>query len=460
MPLQLETGSRRINILTDTVRRLIRRHATVNLVKIIKKTHEADLALIFKNLSRHDGLVLFELLPDPEVAADVLSEMEQEVRSFYLETLDPERLASLFQEMSPDDAAAIVEEISDEERRARILELMKKEDSDEVEELLSYGENTAGRIMSPDFLALPSTMEAGEAIRQLRKASEAEMVFYVYVANEEGQLAGVVSLRELVTRPPETILANIMNPDVVRVEAHQDQEEVASLVAHYNILAIPVVDEAGKMVGIITVDDVIDVMRDEATEDILKMVGTREEDITTTSAFRSARLRLPWLFVAWIGGVIASQVIGLFNETIKAVPALAAFIPVVVGMGGNIGTQAASITVRGLATGRVEIGQTLRYVLKEVSVGLLLGFTYGILLATVSGLLNRGASGFVPWRLGLATGLGIMTTMLLASIMGSALPIFFQRLRIDPAIASGPFVTTTIDIVGVTAYFFIAFTVI
>jgi len=460
MPLPVETGSRRINILTDTVRRLIRRHATVNLVKIIKKTHEADLALIFKNLSRRDGLLLFELLPNPEVAADVLSEMEMEVRSYYLEVLDPERLANIFQEMSPDDAAAIMEEIADEGRRTRILELMKEEDSDEVEELLSYGENTAGRIMSPDFLALPQNMDAGEAIRQLRKASEAEMVFYVYVVNEDGRLVGVVSLRELVTRPPETLLANIMNPDVVRVEAHEDQEEVATLVAHYNILAIPVVDEAVKMVGIITVDDVIDVMRDEATEDILKMVGTREEDITTTSAFRSARLRLPWLFVSWIGGVLASQVIGAFDETIKTIPALAAFIPVVVGMGGNIGIQSASITVRGLATGRVEIGQTFRYVIKEVTVGLVLGVAYGVLLGLVSGVLNWSASGFEPLRLGLATGLGIMSSMLLASIMGSALPIFFERLRIDPAIASGPFVTTTIDIVGVTAYFVIAYVVI
>jgi magnesium transporter len=455
---QLDTGSRRIMLLSDTIRRLIRRRATVNLLKIVGKTHAADLALVFKSLNAIDGRALFELLPDPETAADVLSEMEEDVRRDYLDRLAPERLAGIFQEMSTDDAASILDEIEDDERREEILELMEDEDSDGVEELLTYPENTAGRIMSPDFLALPETMEAAEAIRELRKASEAEMVFYVYVVDDEGRLEGVVSLRELVTVAPDKILEAIMSREIIHVQPHVDQEEVARLVARYNFLALPVVDEQRKIIGIVTVDDVVDIMRDEATEDILKMVGTSEEDIASSSSFRSARIRLPWLFVSWIGGMLASRIIGHFHEAIAQVTALAAFIPVVVGMGGNIGIQSASITVRGLATHRIDPQRAWPYIGKEVGAGLLLGIVYGLLLGVASAVLYWGDP--LNIRLGIATGLGISTSMVLASIMGSSLPLLFNRLRIDPAVASGPFVTTAIDVIGVSAYFLIATLVI
>ncbi|MHA1568026.1 MAG: magnesium transporter [Alphaproteobacteria bacterium] len=451
----METGLRRIQILTDTIRRLLRRRATVNLVKIIKKTHSADLALVFNGLSHKDSRTLFELLPDVEAAAEVLAEMSEPVREDFLEELAPERLARIFQEMSTDDAAMILDEVDDEQRKAQILELMKDEDSDEVEELLSYGENTAGRIMSPDYFALPEDTEAGDAIRELRKASEAEMVFYIYVTNAEGKLVGVLSLRQLVTVPPETKLGEIMEEDVVHAHAHEDQEDVARLVARYNILALPVVDQDERIIGIVTVDDVIDVMRDEATEDLMKLVGTREEEISSTSAFRSAQIRLPWLFASWVGGLIAARVIEHFNEAIAQMAALAAFIPVVVGMGGNIGIQSTTITVRALATHRLEPGRFLRYILKEVGVGVLLGVAYGVLLGVASALLYHGNV-----ELGLATGLGILTSMILASIMGTALPLFFHRIGVDPAVASGPFVTTTIDILGVGVYFVIATAII
>ncbi len=455
---QSDTGSRRVSILSDTIRRLIRRRATVNLLKIIKKTHAADLALVFKNLNSIDAHALFELLPDPETAADVLTEMEEHVQRDFLEVLAPERLATIFQEMGTDDAAAILDEIDDDERREKILELMKDEDSNEVEELLGYGENTAGRIMSPDFLALPETMEASDAIREIRRASEAEMVFYVYVVDEEGRLEGVISLRELVTVGSDTVLGDIMNREIVSVEPHVDQEEVARLVARYNLLAIPVADTHRTLIGIVTVDDIVDIMRDEATEDILKMVGTREEDIASPSALRSAGIRLPWLFVAWIGGVLAARIIAHFEGTIAQMAALAAFIPVVVGMGGNIGVQSASITIRGLATHRIEASRAWRYIFKEVSVGMLLGSVYGVLLGMASALLYWGDPNAL--RLGIATGLGIMCSMIIAAIMGSSLPLFFDRLRIDPAVASGPFVTAAIDVVGVTIYFLIATAII
>ena len=221
------------------------------------------------------------------------------------------------------------------------------------------------------------------------------------------------------------------------------------------MLVILVINQERKLVGIITVDDVIDVVAEEATEDLMKLVGTSEEEITSSSAFRSAQIRLPWLFASWIGGLIASRIIEHFNTAIASMAALAAFIPVIVGMGGNIGIQSTTITVRGLATHRIEQRRLWGYLLKEVSVALMLGLVYGVLLGVASALMYHGNI-----DLGLATGLGILTSMVLASVLGATLPLLFHRMGIDPAVASGPFVTTIIDIVGVGAYFLIATAII
>jgi magnesium transporter len=439
-------------LLQDTVERLLRRNATMHLRNILRKTHPADLAYLFKLLNERSARTVFELLPDIEIAADVLSEMHPSFRTKFLQDIDVNRLVPILSAMAADDAADLLADLP-EDLREQILGLMSREGTEEVAELLSYPEDSAGRIMTTDFLALPATMSAHEAVQEVRTASETEMVFYLYVTDEDGRLSGVLSLRQLVTASDETHLAKMMTRDLVKVQTTTDQEE-ARLVSRYNLLAVPVVDENNVLVGVITVDDIIDVLREEATEDILKMAGTSEEEITSYSVWRSVKVRLPWLFAAWLGGVIAIEIIGgfegHFREQIALFATLAAFIPIIMGMGGNIGTQSLTITVRGLATGRIDPKLLWRVVFKEIRVGLLLGIAYGVLLALVGWFLNQNI------RIGAVVGIAMCANMTLAAVVGTFLPLIAVKLRIDPAVASGPFVTTSIDVLGITLYFLTA----
>jgi len=446
-------SERKLHLLQDTVERLLRRNATRHLVNILNKTHHADIAHLFKLVNERSARILFELLPDVQKAAEVLSDMEPSFRNELLRHIEAHRIAELLTAMANDDAADLITDLP-EDVRTQVLELMPDKDTQEVSELLSYPEDTAGRIMTTDFLAVPETLKAFEAVQEVRKASETKMVFYLYVVNEEKRLTGVLSLRQLVTASGETQLSQVMMRDVIKVGVTTDQEEVARLVSRYDLLAIPVVDESGVLIGIVEVDDVIDVLREEATEDILKMAGTSEQEVSSFSVSRAARVRLPWLFASWIGGVIAIQIISGFESHFQGevlmFASLAAFIPVIMGMGGNIGTQSLSITLRGLATGRVDPKNLWRVVLKEIRIGLLLGLAYGVLLALVGWFLYRNAS------LGLVVGIAMCANMTMAAVVGTFLPLIAVKMNIDPAVASGPFVTTSIDILGVTFYFITA----
>ena len=440
-------------LLQATVERLLHRNATVHLTNILDKTHPADIAHLFKLLNERSASTIFDLLPNLDRAADVLSEMESSFRKEFLQRVDPDRLVIILSAMADDDRVDLLSDLPDN-LRDQILERLSDKATEEVHELLSYEEDTAGRIMTTDFLALPETMNARTAVQEVRKASETEMVFYLYVVDEEGRLVGVLSLRQLVTAPDEATLSKIMIRDPIKVDVSTDQEEVARMVSRYNLLAIPVVDHNRLLVGIITVDDVIDVLREEATEDILKMAGTSGEEVLSSSIWRSVRVRLPWLFASFLGGIVAVNIIGGFSNFFKdqmvLFASLAAFIPIIMGMGGNIATQSLSITVRGLATGRIEPKRLWRILYKEIRVGLLLGLTYGVLLSGVGWVLKGKLT------MGLVVGFAICTNMTLAAVFGTFLPFIMVKLHFDPAVASGPFITTSIDIVGITLFFLLA----
>jgi magnesium transporter len=342
-----------------------------------------------------------------------------------------------------------------EEQSKTILEKMRKEESEEVEDLLRYEDDTAGGIMVRDFIALTEDTTAKAAIESLQKEhSEVEMPFYLYVVDNYGKLVGVSSLRQLVLVPPETPLKDLMTTDVFSVQTNMDQEEVAKIVARYDILAVPVVDETHRLVGIVTVDDVIDIFRREATEDILKMAGAGEEFVETKSIIKSTRIRLPWLFASCVGGIIAFFIITKFEGSLNKIAALAAFIPVIMGMGGNIGTQSSTIVVRGLATGRINTRDLWEVVFKELSIGLILGVVYGVVIGTVA------HARYSMEALAVAVCMAVVSSMSVAALVGSLVPMGFARINIDPAIATGPFVTTAVDIISVSFYFIIATTLL
>ena len=440
----------RNKILVESIKRLLRRGATTHLVNIVNKTHAADLSVVFRSLSLSQQRELFDMIADVEQKGILFSELDEDTFSDFIAGIELEEIVEILEEMPNDDVADLLGRLP-EEKSKTILEKMRREESEEVEDLLRYEDDTAGGIMVRDFIALTEDTTAKEAIESLQKEhSEVEMPFYLYVVDDYGKLVGVSSLRQLVLVPPETPLKELMTTDVFSVQTNMDQEEVAKIVARYDILAVPVVDETNRLVGIVTVDDVIDIFRREATEDILKMAGAGEEFVETKSILKSTRIRLPWLFASCVGGVIAFFIIGKFEGSLNKVAALAAFIPVIMGMGGNIGTQSSTIVVRGLATGRINIRDLWAVVFKELSIGVILGVVYGLVIGSVAHVrYSMGA-------LAIAVCIAVISSMSVAALVGSLVPMGFARINIDPAVATGPFVTTAVDIISVFFYFTIA----
>jgi len=446
--------SDRHKILIDSVKRLLRREAASHLIKIVNKTHAADLSVVFQSLSLSDQRRLFDMIEDIVKKGALFSELYEDTFLNLIDGMELDEIAEILESMPTDDVADLIGRLPDETSNT-ILEMMEKEGSEEVEDLLRYDDDTAGGIMVPEFIALREDSTAREAIQSLQEEhQDVEMPFYLYVVDEYGKLTGVCSLRQLVVVNPETPLKNFMATDVFSVHTDVDQEEVAKLVARYDILAVPVVDESNKLVGIVTVDDVIDIFREEATEDILKMAGVGEEFVETQSILRSSRIRVPWLLASCIGGLIAFSIIENFEESVKQFAYLAAFIPVIMGMGGNIGTQSSTIVVRGLATGRLSILDIWSVMAKELSIGLILGLIYGSFIAVVAQLHHSTGAAAV------AVGLSVICSMSVAALVGSMVPMIFARINIDPAVATGPFVTTAIDIISVFFYFKIATTLL
>lgn len=441
-------------ILVESVKRLLRRDATTRLRKIVKKTHAADLSLVFHSLSIPNQRRLFNLIDDIEIKGEVFSNVGEDTVPNLIEGLNLDDVVEILDLMPKDDVADLLGRLPVEKSDV-ILEMMKKEGSEEVEGLLHYGDDTAGGIMVPDFIALREDTTARAAIESLQEEHlDVEMPFYLYVVDANGKLIGVSSLRQLVVVPPNTPLKDFMTTDVFAVKTDMDQEEVAKIVARYDILAVPVVDDTNQLVGIVTVDDVIDIIREEATEDILKMAGAGGDFIETKSIFKNIKMRMPWLFASCIGGIIASFIIGYFQESLSKLAYLAAFIPVIMGMGGNIGVQSATITVRGLATGRLNIRDIWSVVSKQLMVGLILGLIYGFVVGLVAQLK------YSRELFALSVGIAVLCSMTMAALAGSLVPMTLAKINIDPAIASGPFVTTAIDIISVTLYFIIATTLL
>lgn len=446
--------NQQIKILTASLKRLLRRGATRQLQNIINKTHMADLAITFKELSPSNREELFLLIDRPEQVGLLFSLLDEAFFLEFIKNIEFKKLVNVFNHMASDDAAALLS-LLDEDLSDKILSKMQKKESDNVEQLMSYGEDTAGSLMVTDFIALEEEVVARQVIEALQnKYLDVEMPFYIYVIDEYEKLVGVSSLRQLVVVHPDLPLKKFMAKDIVSVKTYTDREEVASLVSRYDYLAVPVVDDDNRIVGIVTVDDVIDILREAATEDILKMAGVGEEYIETQTILRGTRIRLPWLFASFLGGIAAFFIIGGFEENLLKFTSLAAFIPVIMGMGGNIGTQSSTIVVRGIATGRINLSDFKEVVFKELSVGIILGVVYGLFI----GIIARFIFASEPFAIALsfAVGLAIISSMSIAALVGSTVPLIFERLHIDPAVATGPFVTTSIDIVSVYCYFTIA----
>jgi magnesium transporter len=436
-------AQRRIDLVLDSVKRLLRIGATANLLNLLQKQHPADLAQIFSELPERDREATFTLLVERNgrLAMETVSELGPEAGAALLATRPAEEIAKLAQEIESDDAAALIDNLP-EELSGAVLDLMRPKQSGEVENLLEYAEQTAGRIMNPQVFALSEDITVGEAITELQGNRDVEMVFYLYVVDERRHLVGVTSLRRLLLVSPETPLKRIMTTDLISARVDMDQEEVARLVASYNLLAIPVVDEENKLVGVITVDDIIDVIKDEATEDIYRLAGVAGDERAFTPAGESLRKRLPWLGVNLVTAFMAASVVALFEGTIERITALAVFMPIVAGMGGNAATQTLTVIVRGIALGELTWSNSRKALLKEAMVGMGNGVVLGLVAALVAWA-TRGNP-----VLGLVLCAAMIINMFVAATAGTLVPLGLRAANVDPALASSVFITTLTDVFG------------
>jgi magnesium transporter len=439
--------AQRLNLMLDSVGRLARRGAMSNALNLLTKLRPVDIAHILSQLPQHEREPLFDALVrhDLTKAAEAVSEMETARAVDLLKTLNRDDVSRLLQELPSDDATLLVAELP-EEMRDELLDTMMIEHSTVVNELLRFADETAGRIMDPDFFALSEEMTVSEAIAALQKRSgELEMVFYIYVIDSRNHLLGVISLRELLLNPPSTPLKKIMISDVIKVTTDTDQEEVARIVATYNILAVPVVDGENKLAGIINVDDIIDVMREEATEDIYALAGVDADDRPRGPAMNSVKHRLPWLVLSLGAALLAVAVVHFYFDTIRDRWWLAALIPVVATMGSTAATQTLTVVVRGIGLGEVSWSNIPRVLLKEILVGLINGLVIGVVVLLVVLM-------WFGWKAASIIGVTMILSLVVGSVLGVIIPVALKRLRIDPAQASSVFVVTLTDVLTFLFY--------
>src|SRR3990170_8127509 len=410
---------RKLDVVLDSVKRLMRMGANANLVNLLQKQHPADLAQLFSELPEKERLAAFSILAErnSKLAMEGLSELGPEAGAALLAERSAEEIGKLLQDLPSDDAAALIDYLP-EDLSSAVLELIQKRPAGgDVGELLEYPERTAGRIMNPRVFALSEDMTAGEAITAVQSSRDVEVVFYLYVIDARRHLVGVASLRRLLLVPPTTPLKRIMTTDIISVRADMDQEEVARQVASYNLLAIPVVDEENKLVGVITVDDIIDVIKDEATEDVYRLPGGAGPARVFTRPIESLRKRVPWLQVNLVTAFVAAAVVGLFENTIAKVTVLAVFMPVVAGMGGNAATQTLTVIVRGIALGELTWSNSKKALTKEVLVGIANGLVVGTIAAVVASIMNGDP------RLGIILGLAMVVNLFVAGLAGTLIPL-------------------------------------
>jgi magnesium transporter len=411
----------------------------------LAKRHPAEVAELLHRLPEKEAVELLRELYKVRAAADSLEEMDPDEAAELLEELPQREATAILSRMEPDDAVDVLEELPRDvvEEILGHLQTLDREKAEILRQLFAYPPDTAGGLMSPEHVALPADITVHEAIERLRRvAAEAETIYYVYVVNEAGRLLGVLSLRDLVFAKPSTRVREIMRPEVVTLRPEMSAEEVAQAFDKYGYLAFPVVDEAGKLLGIVTMDDILDTVILRDTEEMYKMVNVPREERVDTPWYESLRLRLPWLYINLATAFLAASVVGAFEGVIAKISALAIFMPVVAGQGGNAGMQTVTIVTRGIALGEVPPGRALRILAKEVLLGLFNGLAVGFVV---------GAVAFV-WKhnpfLGLVAFLAMVGNMVIAGLVGASIPLGLRALGLDPALASSVILTTFTDTLG------------
>ena len=436
-----------LRLVISSARKFINMGSLSRLWNLVKNFHPAEIANLMDHLITRERLILLNTLyeRDKEKTAEVVSELDPEDAAALLENMSIGQVAEVPQITAADDVPPILELLPEEMKQA-VLTAMEPEPTEEVMELLDHEQETAGRIMSPNFYALNENTNVSDAITAMQLEGDVESAFYLYVVDDNELLKGVVSLRQVLFSRPNTPLKQIMTSDVISVSTETDQEEVARYVADYNLVAIPVVDTDSKLVGVITVDDIIDIIDKEATEDIYKMVSLDTSDRIQDSPFTSIKKRLPFLLFSLLTASVAPWVVRYFEKTIADFVTLAAFIPLVAALGGIAGNQTIAIMVREIAIGQTEWISARKALLKELLVGIGNGLMIGTIVGAASFLLSKN-----PY-LGIVVGAAIIINLFVAALIGTLIPFFLRLLKLDPALGSVNLLTMFTDSIGIFTF--------
>lgn len=420
-------------------------------LNLVADLYPADLALLMSHIPFETAEQLFAWLPADQ-GSEVLAELDDEFRAALLRDLRTRRLRGLLDGLDTDDAADVLADLPDEVALRVLPEL---EDASDLTELLGYDEESAGGLMAREFIAVPATWTIADVTEEVRRvAQDVDEIYSVFVTNDDGVLQGVVSLKQLLLSPADTPIVSVMRSDFISVTTEVDQEEVARIMERYDLVTLPVLDRAGQMIGRVTIDDVVDVIRSEAEEDMQIMSGVSGDESPTNSVLRITRGRLPWLVVGLVGAGLSGLVIGSFEHALERAVVLAAFIPVVMAMAGNAGIQSAAIAVQGLASGEVWSSDMAQRLGKELAVALLNGLALSSMLAIAVMVIPMETTS-AP-LLAVTAGVSLLLVIILAAFIGTTVPLLLHQFGIDPAIATGPFITTSNDIIGLAIFFAIA----
>ena len=425
--------------------------------------HPADLAEMLEDLDDSERMSIIENL-DEDVAAETLAEADAETQLQIIEQLDTETASDIIEEMDPDEAADLLQDMN-QDRAREILAHMDLDEASDVRKLLEHDEYTAGGIMTTEYAAIFEDFTVAQAFSHLRLvAADIEIIYYLYVIDNQERLKGVVSIRDLLSANPAAVVTEVMDNDLVYVHASTPQEEVANLIGKYDYMAIPVVNDKEQILGVVTVDDVMDVMEEEATEDLFKFAGSSDEELNYSSPLQACRARLPWLLITLVTGFITSAILKHFMDEFKDVIALVFFVPVVMAMGGNTGIQSSTLVIRGMALNSFSGSDLFKRLMREIAAGAMMGLTCGVVVGLWAEYLIRSgeaaALNHSSFFLALTVGIAMMGAMTFAAMFGAFVPILFSRLKIDPAVASGPFVTSSNDIFALLIYYGVSVTLL
>ena len=434
----------------DELRERITNQDEEGISKMIEDLHPADIAEIYNELNMEEARFIHIML-DGDKAADVLIELEQDDRERFLEVLPGDVIAKQFiDKLDSDDAADVLGELSEDKRDEVLSYVENLEQAGDIVDLLSYDENSAGGLMAKELISVNENWNLTTCLKEMRKqAADVNEIYYVYVVDDDNKLKGTLSLKKLLLTPSTAKIRDILNTEVISVKTDTPSEEVANIMDKYDLVALPVVDPLGRLVGRITIDDVVDVIREEAERDYQLISGITEDVEPTDNPLQLTRARIPWLFIGLLGGILGALVIGMYEQDLGIYPEMAFFIPLIAAMGGNVGIQSSSIIVQSLASNTLGVGGIGKKLLKELAVASL----NGIVLSTLIFVYNIFANDSFALTVTVSTAL--FAVIIFASIFGTIVPLLLNKFKIDPALATGPFITTVNDIMGLFLYLMI-----